>query len=104
MIVKSRTTRENLLNLIEEEKREIAEQDAKMKADGFPYKISWWDHTTGGDDIHRETYTAIDPTNNLKIPENELRAYLKENPKSEMGRLLLKVKRESLGDYRVIIL
>lgn len=80
----------------EEERRE----DARSVASGHPFKVVWWHHRNG-DDIRKAIYFSINPSNNLKVPQKHLRAYIKKTG-SAMAKGILKIKRESRGDFKVI--
>ncbi len=96
-------TTEKLLELIRQGDEEEKEEDAHQKAAGFPFKLVWWDHTTGGDDETHATYLSGDVSGLLEASAGTLRMLKRQNPELEVIDLILKVKRQSLNnDYKVI--
>jgi hypothetical protein len=87
----------HLLDFVKAQMRE----DARMVAQGHPFKVIWWHHRNNGDDVPKMAYFSINPSNNLKVSQKNLRAYIKKTG-SAMAKGILRIKRESRGDFKVV--
>lgn len=81
--------RRELNEAMEQEQIEVEARDKEMKGKGFIYRVTFWDHCTGGDDVQSDIYFTADPET-LTIMD------------VEAWNLWQEIKTVSLGDYKVI--
>jgi len=78
-----------LQEALKKEAEEIRQRDREMAAQGCYWRVTYWDHNTGGDDVQIDAYFSKSPRD---LTKSDGEAYT----------VWQKIKQDSLDDYEII--